>query len=165
MLLRLDICLQDSHVVAVGECGLDRLHGPELNTQQHLFFDQVRLSEKYGKPMILHVVRCHEEILNARKQLRPQMPWIIHGFRSNLEIARKYVQSGCLISFGKALLMEKQNQSVFLSVPPEAVFLETDTSRTDIREIYAWAEHLRPGISIQILQNAARIFPDVMSGI
>lgn len=161
---QLAACLQAERVVAVGECGLDRLQGPSLETQLQVFHAQVELADQYRRPMILHVVRCFEETIAVRRQMRPEMPWVIHGFRGNAEIAKRLVQNGIMLSFGAALLQDAHNQQVFSLMPADFVFLETDTSSMPLKEIYAVAEMLRPGISLNIIRNAARIFPQKLNG-
>ena len=58
-------------VLAVGECGFDTLKGPSHELQEQAFVRQVELSERYGKPMILHVVRDFDSVIRLRKQLKP----------------------------------------------------------------------------------------------
>ena len=68
-------------VVQIGECGFDRLRGASLEVQWAVFSAQVAESERRELPMTLHIVRAFDLILQARKTLRPQQVWTIHGFR------------------------------------------------------------------------------------
>ena len=58
-------------VVQVGECGLDRLRGADLETQCAVFAAQVALSEQHHRPMTLHVVRAFDVILALRNNFAP----------------------------------------------------------------------------------------------
>ena len=67
-------------VLALGEAGLDKMHKASFKQQIELFERQIELSEALQKPMILHDVRSHNEIIALRKKHKAQQPWILHGF-------------------------------------------------------------------------------------
>lgn len=113
--------LSDANVVAIGECGLDRLRGPELAIQRDVFVRQLELAEKAGKPVIIHCVRAFDELLRLRKQLRPSVDWIVHGFRGKPELARQLADTGMYLSLGR-----KYNPAVLSVVNPSQILHETD---------------------------------------
>lgn len=108
-------------VLAVGECGFDRLKGPSHELQESAFLRQVVLSEKVGKPMILHVVRDFDTVIRLRKQLKPTQKWLIHGFRGGSEQMEQLHRSGLEVSFGL-----KYNPESLKRIPSDRLFLETD---------------------------------------
>lgn len=122
--------LRRPDVVAVGECGLDRLRGGDLQLQTELFRRHVRLSEEFRKPIIIHSVRCTAELLAERKRSRATMPWAIHGFRGGAAEARQLAGSGIYVSFG-----ERFNADAMPAVPPGMILAETDESQLDISRI------------------------------
>ena len=67
------------NVVALGEAGLDKMHKATFERQIELFERQIELSETMQKPMILHDVRSHNEIIALRKKHKAVQPWIVHG--------------------------------------------------------------------------------------
>lgn len=71
----------DRRVLAVGEAGLDKLCQTPFDVQQKAFNASIRLSEKHRLPLIIHTVRCFNELIALKKEVRPSQPWIIHGFR------------------------------------------------------------------------------------
>ena len=87
-------------VVMIGECGLDRLRGPALDVQHEMLTRHVALSERLGKPLLLHVVRAYAEILALHKRVRPSQPWIVHGFRGKPALALQLVEAGFYLSVG-----------------------------------------------------------------
>lgn len=99
--LWLERTVADPRVVAVGECGLDRIKGAPLEEQEKLFRRQVALSELIGKPLIIHCVRAYAEMLRLRAELKPSQPWLIHGFRGKSELARQLIAAGFLLSLPK----------------------------------------------------------------
>lgn len=92
--------LSREDVVSVGEVGFDRLRGPSLEVQKMVFARQVELSEKYRKPLIIHSVKSTDVLLSMKKELRPDMPWAVHGFRGGVRLAGELLDHGLSISFG-----------------------------------------------------------------
>lgn len=120
----------DAHMVAVGECGLDFSVQVPKDLQLEAFIAQCKLAEHFQKPMILHVVKAHSEILSVRKRLQAVQPWIIHGFRGNPQLAQQYIAAGCCLSFGARF-----NEHTPPSIPLHSLLLETDESDTPISDI------------------------------
>lgn len=126
-----DLLKNNTKIVAIGECGLDKLRGDRLQTQIDIFEYQVYLSEKYKKPLIIHCVKSWEEIVKVSKKTKPSQPWIIHGFRGNKELATQLIKLGFYLSFG-----EKFNIEAISATPRNKLFLETDVSHLSIYDIY-----------------------------
>ena len=113
--------LANPRVAAVGECGFDTLKGPSHDLQEQAFIRQIELSEHYAKPMILHVVRDFDSVIRLRRTLKPEQPWLIHGFRGGPEQMSQLYSHGILVSFGL-----KHNHESLKTVPSNRLFLETD---------------------------------------
>ncbi len=77
------------NVVALGECGLDRLKGAPLPQQEAIFRKHIELSEHLHKPLLIHCVKAFDRLLAIRKQMRPTQPWILHGYRSAPALTRQ----------------------------------------------------------------------------
>ena len=87
-------------VVMIGEAGLDRLAEAPMSLQIELFEAQVRLADELRKPLIIHCVRAWGELLEVRKRLRPDSPWIVHGAsrpwpRNSLTLASASPSASC----------------------------------------------------------------------
>lgn len=117
----LGIMLENPRTVAVGECGMDSLKGPELGIQEHAFVAQALLAEEKGLPMILHVVKQIDSIIRIRKDIRPSHPWLIHGFRGGPQQMRQLLDTGFWLSFGI-----QANSASLAAVPDDRLVLETD---------------------------------------
>ncbi|CAN5638160.1 TatD family hydrolase [soil metagenome] len=127
-------------VKAIGESGMDYLSDIPLSIQEKVFIAMIELSESAAKPLILHCVKAHAEIIQLHRQLKPTQPWIMHGFNQRNSIAEMVLQEGLHLSFGKALLQENSPASLLLkSFPDLSFFLETDESEISINEIYTLA--------------------------
>ncbi|MDE6049492.1 MAG: TatD family hydrolase, partial [Paramuribaculum sp.] len=126
----LDELVLHPQVVAIGETGLDRLRGGDLNLQTELFKHHVVLSESIKKPLIIHDVRYIPELISLRKILKATQPWIFHGYRGNAEMAKLLCNAGIMVSFG-----ERFTPGVPQSVPSDMILVETDISSLPIEEI------------------------------
>ena len=109
-------------VVAIGECGFDRLRGGDLDTQRRLFDFHARLAEQLSKPLVIHAVRADDLLLEAAKRHRPKPGmWIIHGYRGKPEAAEALLRAGLALSFG-----EKYNADTMARTPSERLYRESD---------------------------------------
>lgn len=131
--------LHEDNCFALGECGLDKRVESSMAFQQMVLEKQLALAEKYQKPVILHCVAAFQELIAVKKKLNISVPMIIHGFSKNIEVANQLVQNGFYLSFGKYLLLNKELELVFNSIPNDRLFLETDTVEQDISEVYQLA--------------------------
>lgn len=117
-------------VLMIGECGIDKVRGVELNEQIKVLRKHVELSETLGKPLILHCVKASNELIALRKEIRATQPWVVHGFRGNANVARQLLAAGMFLSFG-----EHFNADALKVVPPGRLLVETDESAMKIDEI------------------------------
>lgn len=107
--------------VAIGECGVDRLRGGDLDFQEKVFRKHIELSERLGLPLIIHAVRSSDIILRLKKELRPKQLWIIHGFRGKKETALQYLDRGIALSLSADSPLKSLSE-----FPQSMLFSETD---------------------------------------
>jgi TatD DNase family protein len=131
--------LQSENCLALGECGLDKRIEIPLEIQIEVFERQLLLAIKYNKPIILHCVSAFQEIIEIKKRLKIEIPMIIHGFSKNKEVAKQLLDNGFYLSFGKYLLKNPELEKVFVLVPNDRFFLETDTIDATIENVYTLA--------------------------
>jgi TatD DNase family protein len=144
--------LQLQNCLALGECGLDKRIEIPLELQQKVFEKQLLLAQKYNKPVVIHCVAAFQEIIAIKKKLKITVPMIIHGFSKNKQVAKELIDSGFYISFGKYLLRNPELETVFVTIPNDQFFLETDTVQESVEEVYALAAKYK-NIKIEELQN------------
>ena len=129
--------LQHPNCLALGEAGLDRLSKVDFLLQQSIFIEQIHLSERYQKPIILHCVRAFPEILQLKREFKPSQAWIFHGFNQKKTILEQVQLSGCYLSVGAAVLNPLSAISKLLpNIDIGSIFLETDDKAVTIQEIY-----------------------------
>ncbi|RXQ95735.1 hypothetical protein EO244_07685 [Ancylomarina salipaludis] len=150
------------NVMAIGEIGLDRAIKTPLNLQETFFTKQIEIAETYKKPIIVHAVRYFPELISIKKRVQASTPWLIHGFRNNMQIAQELLKHNCFISFGEALLFDQKVQNIFIEMPINRLFLETDESKHSIVEIYEKAASLKKMqlaiFKIELLKNYNTVF-------
>ena len=135
--------LQESKVVALGEAGLDRLHKASLERQLEVFESQIVLSERFSKPLIIHNVKCNNEMIALRKKYKPEQAWILHGFNGTEQNVSQLTENGFCFSVGEALLHEDRKiRKSIMKIPINRLFFETDTANIDVAEIYQTAASL-----------------------
>ncbi|WP_162128286.1 TatD family hydrolase [Flavobacterium phycosphaerae] len=138
--------------LALGECGLDKRIDIPLTLQIEVFEKQIALAEKHQKPLVLHLVAAYQELLEIKNRLQISVPVVLHGFSKNAQVAKHLVDHGCYLSFGKYLLRNPELKEVFLSVPNDRFFLETDTIEETLEEVYVLAAQYK-GITVEALQE------------
>lgn len=90
-----------SRVLIIGESGLDKVSGVcDMELQKDVFRRHVLLSEQTRKPLLIHCVKAFSELLEIKKEMKPQQLWIVHGFRGKEELARQLMNHGMELSFG-----------------------------------------------------------------
>ena len=119
-------------VVAIGECGIDKLKGGHLYKQMLVLKHQIDLSEKLGKPLIIHDVKAHDIIVGLKRDVTVTQKWLVHGFRGKPSVAKMLTDAGIYLSFG-----EKFNPETPVTVPENMILAETDESDLSIRQIIA----------------------------
>ncbi len=139
--------------LAVGETGMDKAKAfaPYYELQKEVFLQHLKLAKQYRKPLIIHCVRCYDEIV--RKTENFPYPKIIHGFSRNAILAGQLIDKGFYLSFGALLLNSSAKvREAIKSVPLDRIFLETDDSGISILEIYSVAAEIL-GISKEDLKS------------
>lgn len=125
-----------SNVIAIGECGFDKLRGPDAGLQKEAFEEQAAIAEKRNFPVFIHCVRAWDELMASHKKMRPVKPWLLHGFRGKKELAMQLISKGMYISFWFEFIMRPESSDLVRNLPADRIFLETDGSGTEIRLIY-----------------------------
>jgi TatD DNase family protein len=118
----------DARLVAVGEIGLDGfVPGLDMARQVEIFRAQLELARAHDLPVILHVRRAVDAVLQHLRQVRV-CGGIAHAFNGSLQQARALIDLGFGLGLGGALTYERATRLRQLArdVPLEAIVLETD---------------------------------------
>ncbi len=119
--------IQNKNVVAIGECGLDKRRGLDLEIQKEYFKAQIDISETYQLPLITHLVKSYSESLAIRKQMNCRQAWVIHNFNSSEQTAKTLIKSGCYLSIGSRIIQDGHPlQKVLPLIDTHFLLLESD---------------------------------------
>ena len=122
--------VQQNHLIALGEIGLDFLL-QELDPKQqiHLFEQQVAIAAEFNLPVIIHSRRANAQVTAILKKAKLSRAGIIHAFSGSYEEALEYIKLGFLLGFGGAATWPRATrlQSVLKRLPIASIALETDS--------------------------------------
>lgn len=108
--------------LAIGECGLDKVKGPDLDLQKIIFETQLKLAIQYQKPVIIHCVKAFDELQEICGPFIKKIPLLIHGFNKSTQLAKQLINRGFYLSISLSFL----TRSTMKELPLEKLFLETD---------------------------------------
>ena len=140
--------IKDKRIVAIGECGLDKLKGPSMELQTAVFKQEAALAEDSSLPLIIHCVKAFNELIQLKKEISPRQSWIIHGVRGKLPLALDCIRHGFYLSIGSHF-----QENTLKTIPLDRLFIETDESEESIGSIYQRIAETK-GISQQELLEA-----------
>lgn len=130
MLARLRALAHDPRVAAFGELGLDFHydHSPR-DVQRAWFRRQLELAHEVGLPVEIHLREAHDEGLALLTELgAPSAGCVIHCFTEGPELAARFLDLGCHISFAGPVTFKKADalREAARIVPLERLLVETD---------------------------------------
>ncbi|GHB09394.1 hydrolase TatD family protein [Shewanella indica] len=132
------ITANDSLMVGIGECGLDKpkaelapdnpAHAP-WNLQYRVLDGQLALASELKLPLILHSVKTHNELLGMLKQYSLPRGGVVHAFNGSYETAIAYLELGFKLGIGGLLLNKnaKKLRDTVSKLPLDALLIETDS--------------------------------------
>ena len=89
------------------------------------------------KPLVIHCVKAWDELLASHRNLKPETPWLVHGFRGKKELAlQQLLSKGMYLSFWFDFVLRPESAELLRFLPKERIFLETDGADVDIKDIY-----------------------------
>lgn len=114
--------------VAVGECGLDKMISTSLVLQQQLLAIHIGVANQLQKPLIVHCVKAHNELIAVLKKHKPKWGGVIHAFSGSYEIAQEYVGLGFYLGVGGTITYERaqKTRAAVTKIPLDWLVLETD---------------------------------------
>lgn len=127
-LLRLRRLLESEQPVAIGEIGLDYfIPEPDVARQQALFEAQLALAEEFKLPVLLHIRKAHDQVLQTLKRFK-LVGGIAHAFSGSLQQAEQYQALRFRFGFGGMLTYERSTRirKLAMELPLESIVLETD---------------------------------------
>jgi TatD DNase family protein len=121
---------REGRIVAIGEIGLDFHYDySPRETQREVFRRQIRLARDVGLPIVVHTREADDETAAILEEEGARdTGGVIHCFTGGLELARRSLDLGLLISFSGILAFPRSEviQKVARDVPEDRLLVETD---------------------------------------
>lgn len=151
-------------ILAIGEAGLDKIKGAPMPLQIEAFERQVDWAAQIQKNIIVHNVRASEEVWHVLKTYKGKLQAIMHAFRRNKKVAKRFLDQGHYLSFGHPLLFDENLQEVLRYIPKDRFFLETDGfDGVYIDALFKKAATIlqvsKETVSLQVFDNFNTLFP------
>lgn len=147
--------IDDPHLVAIGEIGLDFFvpalqQSPLREKQEHFYREQLKLARRHGLPVVLHVRRSADRLLKHLREVgQGGHAWsgIAHAFNGSEQQAQAFIDLGFKLGFGGAVTFERALQLRHLAqtLPLEALVMETDAPDIPPHWLYTPAEQRAGG--------------------
>lgn len=155
----LDRLLRHQRPVAVGEIGLDYWEGVD-NSQLPLLTAQLRLAREHELPVILHVRKAHDQVLQQLRKQQLSRAGVVHAFSGSAQQAAEYLKLGFKLGFGGALTYERAHKLRRLAaeLPLDSIVLETDAP--DMPMAGMREEPNRPDLLPRVLQVLSLLRPE-----
>ena len=152
--------------LAIGETGLD-YHQPRKEQhrikQKRWFVYQIKLADKLGLPIVLHVRDADADAIRMLKRYKRRLHGgVAHCFTGNAQLAMEYIDLGYVIGIGGKLLcdneMGRELCETVKSIPLSSIVVETDAPLVlpDIRDDICSKKQKRK------LCNSSLILPSVV---
>lgn len=148
----IEICEKSYHMLAIGECGLDRVHENivDIEKQKEVLKKHFELAQTRSLPIIIHSVRAYSDLLGMLKRKPFKNNILLHAFGGNDYEVQELLKYPVYFSYGARLL---KNPLTISTIPINRLLLETgDQTEVSIEQIYNKAAELLK-ISNLELQN------------
>ncbi len=118
---------KDPKVVAIGECGLDYFRS-KPDGQKERFEQQIALAQKLNKALVVHCRDAHDDCFSILQNTRiaAKVPVVMHFFTGSVELAQKYLDLGCYLSFPGPITYTDMYDDSIRVCPLEKMLIETD---------------------------------------
>lgn len=121
-----DEILKNSHIIGIGEIGLDYHYSPQTRTQQiELFQKQLDIAHRHDLPVAIHTRDAESDTANI---LTDKYHGVMHCFTSSWNLAKTMLDRGFYFS-ASGILTFKNSESVretFAKIPIDRIVIETD---------------------------------------
>lgn len=114
--------------VALGECGLDKTIDLPLQQQLDVFAWHITLANQWRKPLIVHSLKTHNELIAFCKKNKPAYGGVVHAFSGSYETAMQLIDLGFYLGIGGTITYERaqKTRATVARIPNEFMVLETD---------------------------------------
>lgn len=124
LLAKLENLIRENPEIWIGECGIDRLKGPDTQTQISVFLPQAELALKYRRPLTVHAVKSCDIMSRYFKRLPPET--LFHSFTGSPEWGREIQNRGFYLGINFSVLRKKNCDTLLHGLDINLLLPETD---------------------------------------
>ena len=110
---------------AIGEIGMDFMHGKNPELQEKIFRKQLEMARKYKVPAIIHTRKAEKEVLDILSDYQG-VKLVLHCFSGNFKLVERAIGLGCYFSVPTSIVRLEHFQKLIMKVPREKILTETD---------------------------------------
>lgn len=125
----LEMALSVGPIAAVGEIGLDYYNSDVNRTEQIKYFEaQINIAKEASLPVVMHVRKAHDQVLQLLKKNHFKQGGIVHAFNGSETQAERYIDMGFKLGFGGAMTYPRalKLRKLAATLPLDSIVLETD---------------------------------------
>lgn len=144
--------------LALGEIGLDFLAPLQTHARQEMLLEQqLLLADSLKLPVLLHVRRAHDRVLDLLKRCSFSAGGIVHAYNGSLQQAYRYIERGFGLGFGGVVTREGSLKIRELAalLPEDSLVLESDAP--DLPPVGHWSERNEPCYLPLVAQTLAQL--------
>ena len=129
---------QDKLIVAIGECGLDRLREKDFSpfaTQESIWKLHFDLANMVELPMFIHSRDCETETLQFLKEFPLKRGGVVHSFDGSIDFAKQILAlaDNLYIGINGCSLRTQENLETIKVLPIERILVESDSPWCEIK--------------------------------
>ena len=155
---RLEKLIEKEIVCAVGEIGLD-MFIPEADLDSQLFFlkRQLELASKFDLPVLLHVRKAHDHVLQQLRRIKLARGGVVHAFSGSEQQAMQYLNLGFKLGIGGTVTYPraKRLRRFVETIDLSDIVLETDAPDMPLAAFRG--EHNMPKRVFEVAREVALI--------
>ncbi len=120
-----------SHIVGIGECGLDYYYNSDTRyIQLKVFLEQIYAAQKTKLPLIIHSREADDDMIKilAQEYEKAKFSGVLHCFSSTRKLAEFALEIGFYISASGIITFNKSDdlRNIFADIPLDKLLIETD---------------------------------------
>jgi len=119
----------------IGECGIDRLKGCNLDSQISILRAHIKLADELHKPLNIHLVHAEDIFANLIKEI--STPYMIHSFYGSINFLNLLLRNNAYISINPKILLRPRAAEIIRIVPLNRLLTESDAPfQSNYRDIF-----------------------------
>ena len=125
----------------IGESGVDRLHGGDMDKQIQILREQMKLADEFDRPINLHILRAEDAFLSLKKDWPERM--VLHSFFGSKQFLEEMLKTKAFFALNPKMLNRSNTDELIKQIPIERLLTESDAPyQADFEDIATLIERL-----------------------